>query len=408
MIEQNNQPRGRSVGLPVVAIAVVVAVALGFGSARMIGARTVAPVAPAQAPAGAVAAGSAKDGKDAKADAPGDGEIRIPAEYLAIARIAVETVGVGAISSEMTGAGTVTAAPGGEAVIQSRASGNVTRINRQLGDSVKAGDILARIDSLEAAAMSAERSTTGARAALARKTYAREKSLSDQGVTPRQDVDAAQAGLAVADAEARRAMMVARAANLSEDGTSIAVISPIAGKIAAQSVTLGAFVQPQTELFRVAGKGKPLVEVSVAADEVNRIGAGDRATIVPASSMPIEATVRSITPTVNSATRAATVLLTPVSDGTTLVVGEGVQIRLHLRSGQSSGSLVVPEDAVQNLDGRDVLFVRTANGCRPTRVLVGTRSRGVAQIVDGIKAGEQVATRNAFLIKADMVKAEKE
>jgi cobalt-zinc-cadmium efflux system membrane fusion protein len=41
-------------------------------------------------------------------------------------------------------------------------------------------------------------------------------------------------------------------------------------------------------------------------------------------------------------------------------------------------------------------------------VLVGSRSRGMAQIVSGVQPGEQVATRNAFLVKADMIKSEKE
>ena len=386
--------------LPMIAIAVAVAAALGFGAARMLPPKTVVPAA---APAASSTAGAAKDDKR---EAGGFAEIKIPTEYLKVAKIAVEAVGSGGMAAEILSAGTVTAAPEGEAVILSRASGNLTRINRQLGDSVKAGDVLAQVESLEAATMSAERNTTGARAELAHKTYAREKSLFDQGVTPRQDVEAAQAALAVANADARRATMVARAANLSKDGNSIAVISPIAGKVAGQSATLGGFVQPQTELFRVAGSGKPLVEASVAAADVSRIATGDRATIIPSSGTPVEATVRSVTPTVSGVTRAAMVLLTPVSTNTTLVVGEGVQVRLHLKHG--GDGMIVPEDAVQNIEGRDVLFVRTANGFRPTQVLVGTRSSGMAQIVDGVSAGAQVATRNAFLIKADMIKAEKE
>ena len=59
---------------------------------------------------------------------------------------------------------------------------------------------------------------------------------------------------------------------------------------------------------------------------------------------------------------------------------------------------------MQNLDGRDVLFVRTPQGFRPQPVLVGIRSGGSAQILSGARAGEQVATRNAFLLKAEMNK----
>lgn len=384
--------------LAMIATAVALAAALGFGAARMLAPKAVVAAATPAATVGAA--------KDDKPEVGNFAEIKIPADYLKIAEIAVEGVGSGGMAAEIPSTGTVTASPGSEAVILSRASGNVTRINRQLGDSVKAGDVLAQVDSLEAATMSADRNTTLARAELARKTYAREKSLFDQGVAPRQDVDTAQAALAVAEAEARRATVVARAANLSKDGTSIAVVSPIAGKVALQSATLGGFVQQQTELFRVAGNGKPQVAASAAAVDVSRIIVGGRATIVPASGTPVEATVRSVAPTVSGATRAAVVLLTPVSSDTALVVGEGVQVRLHLKN--SGNGLVVPEDAVQSIDGRDVLFVRTSDGFRPTRVLVGARSGGMAQIVDGIKAGEQVATRNAFLIKADMIKAAKE
>jgi cobalt-zinc-cadmium efflux system membrane fusion protein len=87
-------------------------------------------------------------------------------------------------------------------------------------------------------------------------------------------------------------------------------------------------------------------------------------------------------------------------------VGEGAQVRLHVKDG--GAGMTVPEDAVQNIEGRDVLFVRTKDGFLPQPVLVGNRSRGMAQIVSGVKPGTPVATRNAFLVKADMIKANKE
>ena len=393
MMEQQR----RSMNWPLVAIAIAVAAALGFGAARLSSpgaSTTVSATVAASAP------------KETQPEAGGIPEIKIPAEYLKVAEIAVEPIDDGGLASEILSAGTVTAAPNSEALVVARAPGNVVRINRQLGDSVKAGDVLVQVESMEAATMAAERNITSAKAELARKVYAREASLFEQGVTPRQEVEAAQAARAVAEAEARRAALVARAANVSKDGASIAVVSPIAGKVTALTVTLGGFVQPQTELFRVAGAGQPLVEASVAAADIGRIATGDRATIVPASGTPVEATIRSITPTVSSTTRAALVLLTPASRDAKLVVGEGVRVRLHLKNG--NGGMVVPEDAVQNIQGRDVLFVRTGDGFRPTPVRVGARSGGMAQIVDGVRVGEQVATRNAFLIKADMIKAGKE
>jgi cobalt-zinc-cadmium efflux system membrane fusion protein len=382
----------RQMNWPLAAGMAAVAAALGFGAAHWAAPRNNAAAAPAaKAPA-------------AKAEA-GIPEIVIPAEYLQVAKIAVEPVASGGLDAEILTTGTVAAVPNSEAVIVARASGNVTRVLRQLGDTVRAGDVLVQVESQEAAAMAAERKVASARVELARKNYARESSLFQQGVTPRQDLEAAQSALAVAESEAQRANTVARAAQIAADGRSVAVRSPIAGTITGESVTLGGFVQPQTELFRVAGGGPVHVEAPVAASDIGRIAAGDKATVL-VNGAPVEAKVVAVTPTVSGSTRAATVILEPIAASNRLVVGEGVQVRLHVK--ENGANMVVPEDAVQNIDGRDVLFVRTKAGFRAQPVLVGSRSRGMAQIVSGVQPGEQVATRNAFLVKADMIKSEKE
>ncbi len=394
MIEQER----RSMNWPVTAGMVAVAAALGFGASHWMAAKK----SPATTPA---AASTASAAASAQAES-GTPEIKIPAEYLNIAKIAVEPVLNGGLEAEILASGAVTAPPNSEAIIVARASGNLSRIHRQLGDTVRAGESLALVESMEATAMAADRTVANAKVALARKTFARESTLFQQGVTPRQEMEAAQSALAVAESEAQRAATIARTAQVSGDGKSVAVVSPIAGKITAQMGALGGFVQPQTELFRVAGAGPVQVEAAVSAADISRIVAGDKATIIAASGTPVAATVRSVSSTVNGSTRAATVVLTPVSGARALVVGEGVQARLHVKG--NPAAISVPEDAVQNVDGRDVLFVRTKEGFKIQPILVGTRSGGVAQIVSGIRAGEQVATRNAFLIKADMIKSGKE
>lgn len=378
---------------PLVGVLVFASAAAGFGVARWLPNKPAVPAVATPAQSSEHKSGSAV-------------EVNIPDEYLKVANIAIEPVTSGGLEAEVLAPATVTAQPNNEAAIVTRAAGSIVRIHRQLGDSVRAGDILAQVESLEAAAMAADRHATQAKAEQARKAYAREARLFEQGVTPRQELEAAQATLAVAEADAGRAASVAQTARLSKDGKSVAVVSPIAGKVTLQAATLGSYVQPQTELFRVAGEGAAQVEASIAAADIGRIAAGDKAIIVVAGGTPVAAKVRSVTPTVNGNTRTATAILTPETGGGHLVVGEGVQARLHVK--ERSNALAVPEDAVQNIDGRDVLFVRTKDGFRAQPVLVGMRSRGMAVIVSGVKAGEQVATQNAFLVKADMIKSEKE
>lgn len=330
-------------------------------------------------------------------------EVKIPASYVAASDIAVEPVASGDVSAEIVAPATVAATPQGEASVVARASGTVTRITHRLGDAVKAGEILALVDSLDAASMVADRSVAAAKADLARRNYEREAGLFTQGVTPRQDMEAAQAGLAVAQAEARRAAAVARAAHVSGSGGAIAVVSPISGRITAADAELGAFVQPQAELFRVANSGAVQIQAAITAADARRIAPGDRATVTMQSGLPVAATVRAVTPTVGGTTQSATVVLTPLAASRDLVIGEGVQARIRTK-GQGPAGMSVPEEAVQTLGGRDVLFIRTAAGFRAQPVLVGLRSGGTARIIAGVRPGDKVATRNAFLVKAEATK----
>ena len=65
---------------------------------------------------------------------------------------------------------------------------------------------------------------------------------------------------------------------------------------------------------------------------------------------------------------------------------------------------MVPEEAVQSLNARDVVFVRTAKGFKATPVTTGQRSAGRIEIVSGLSAGQTIASKNAFLLKAELGK----
>jgi cobalt-zinc-cadmium efflux system membrane fusion protein len=381
----------RRPGWPMIGGIAAVAAVAGFGIAHLL--------APGQAPPPA----RAEHGASTTAQ---PAELKIPAAYIATADIAVEPVATGGVGDEVIAPAKVVAMPMGEAIVVARAAGIITRINRQIGDSVRAGETLALVDSADAASMAADTRVAAAKADLARKAFAREQGLFQQGVTPRQDMETAQSALAVAEAEARRAASVAHAAHVS--GGSAASVSPISGRITGETATLGAFVEPRAELFRVAGSNAVQIEASVTAADARRIRAGDPASILLDSGSPIAATVRSVTPTVNAASQSATVLLTPSAGASALIAGQGVQVRIRAQENDRGGGMAVPEDAVQSLDGRDILFVRTRDGFRAQPVLVGARTGGLAQILSGVKPGDRVATRNAFLLKAESKKGAEE
>ena len=363
--------------------AILVAGATGFGLARLTSDR----------PAPAAAAPEADD-------APS--ELKLTEAAIGTAGIGVETVSPGGLSSEIITQAQVVATPNGQAALTARAAGSISRIYKRLGDPVKAGEALALIDSREAGQMAADRTTAVARARVAQANLAREKSLLDQGVSARVDYEQAQAEAAAAQAEVTRTQSAAAAARVTADGHGVIVASPISGRVTASTASLGAFVQPETELFRVSDPKLIQLEAAISASDLARVAAGDRAVISLPDGRTLEARVRSVTPALDVETRAATAVLDVV--GGELQPGLSVRARILPNAAGQTTAIVVPDEAVQSVDGRDVVFVRSPEGFKVVPVTVGQRSAGRAEITAGLSAGQSIATRSAFLLKAELGK----
>lgn len=374
-----------------VAAAVVLAALAGFGVAQLSTGKSAAP---------AVAEAEAEH-----AEGEVDG-VEMTPEAVRASGIIVQAVSAGGFAGEVLTQAIVRAAPDGEALLTARAAGAVTRIYKRLGDPVRAGETLAIVESREAAQIAAERATANARANLAQKTLARERRLFEQRVSSRQDFEQAEAEALAANAEARRAQAASGAARVTGDGRGVSVASPISGRITAASVSLGAYVQPETELFRIADPSRLQVEAAVSGLDATRVAAGDRAVVETTDGRTVVGRVRAITPGLNAETRTATAVLDVAPMG--MQPGQSLRVRLFPRATTGSSAIVVPDEAVQSVEGRDVVFVRTAKGFEARPVTVGQRSAGRAEIVAGLNPGQSIAVRSAFLLKAELGKGEGE
>ena len=333
--------------------------------------------------------------------------IAVSEEQLKSANIGVETVKVGNIGGEIFAQAAVVPAPAGAASLTAHASGTVTRIYKQIGDRVKRGDVLAVVEGRDAAQIAADRSSANAKATLASRNLAREKSLFEQGVTPRAEYERAQAESEAAAAEAHRAQSTAGNANVTGDGRGVAIASPIDGSITSASAKLGAFVQSETEMFQVADASQLQIEASISAEDVGRISAGDRAILETVDGQTVEATVRSFTAALDPTTRVASAILDAKNAGL-LRAGQTLRARIMPQKTSVATGLTVPDEAIQSIDGRDVVLVRSAKGFVVRPVLVGRRGTGRSEVLKGLTPGQQIATRNAFVLKAEAGKGAEE
>ena len=380
--------------------AIVLALLIGFGTAKIF-------PAPGSGFTQIDGATTKEHADEASENHGPEGLIELDEARIKAAGIGTETVAAGGLNAEIISQGVVAATPNGESVLTARADGAITRINRRLGDFVRAGEVIAVMESSQASAIASERSAARAKLALAQSTYAREKYLYDAKVSAKQDLEAAKAVLDIAQAELNRTQAASAVSKMSSDGRSLGVVSLISGRIAKSDAKLGSYVLAGSELFRVIDPERIQINAAVSAHDAGRVKPGDRATVELFDGRAISATVRSSTAGLDTQSKAVTIVLIP-SDLTDLTSGQGVRVRITSTRDIDSSRITLPEEAVQTIDGRDVVFIRTARGFQAVNVVTGLRSAGRVEIVEGPKAGSVVATFNAFALKAELGKAEAE
>ncbi|MCY1185895.1 Cobalt-zinc-cadmium resistance protein CzcB [compost metagenome] len=73
-----------------------------------------------------------------------------------------------------------------------------------------------------------------------------------------------------------------------------------------------------------------------------------------------------------------------------------------------AASLAVPDQAIQSLEEKPTVFVRTTEGFVAQAVELGASANGYVEIRKGLQAGQQVAALGSFVLKSELGKASAE
>jgi RND family efflux transporter MFP subunit len=330
-----------------------------------------------------------------EADAAGEEE-KTPAVVGARTALAVQQP-----FSETIGAiGTVVARPGHVASLSAPGPTRVARVLVAVGAHVSRGQPLVQLDQtlFHATTQSAE-----ARLAAAQRAYERAQRLSAEGIIPRKDVEQAEADLAAARADAATARRSSELAVLR---------SPIDGVVTRMSAVLGASVDANQPLVDVADPSALDIVFGVTPSEAARIRAGAPVTLEAGQHAGGErlgvGNVLDIAGTVDTTTRSVAVRARTPATRRPMRIGETVYGEIAI--GVRANAIVVPADALVPEGEGFKVFVVDANGIAHARpVTVGARADSLAEITEGLKAGERVVTYGAYGVEdsAKVVPVEK-
>lgn len=336
-----------------------------------------------------------------------DGKITLSADQIAAAGIQLGHPTVGD-SGTIELPATIEGDPQGTQVVSAAIGGRVVSLTRNLGQSVSRGQTIAVIESREAAQLKGEVEASRARLALAEANLAREQRLFAERVSAEQDLIAARTAAIEASIAYRQAQGQVAAAGGGGNGLNrLGITAPITGQVIARPVTLGQTVAADAELYRIASLGRVSLALNLRPQDAGRVRPGNIVTVT-APGRRGSARVSYVSPALDPQTRQIPVIAAIDNHGGMWRVGEPVtaSVQLSDTSGVNNAAVLVPTTAIQTIDGKPVVFVRTPTGFQLTPVSLGDTAGATVIVRSGLTGREQIATIGSFTLKAELGKGE--
>jgi RND family efflux transporter MFP subunit len=297
-----------------------------------------------------------------------------------------------------------------------RVGGRLQEISVQLGDRVRRGQRIAKIEDFELqqqvkqaeAAQEVSQATIRQREAdlkLAETNAERSRNLFARQLLPKQTLDDTEARYqaAVAQLDLARAQATQSNARLDElritlDNTIIT--SPVNGFVARRGADPGAFVSQNAPIADVVDITPVRLVAHVVEKNLKEIRAGDQAS-VEVDAYPGETfmgRIARVAPVLDPQTRTASIEIeVPNPD---FRLKPGMYARIGITTGERKDTLVVPINAVIDLGGRRGVYLAQENNTATFRpVRVGIEEATQVEILDGLAEGDRVVTTGAGALR---------
>lgn len=186
--------------------------------------------------------------------------------------------------------------------------------------------------------------------------------------------------------------------------TTYTVTSPIAGTVLARHATVGSVAAEGAPLFEVADLSTLWVDLHVFGRDAGHIVPGVPVTVTRLSDgATARTTLERVLP--GTATSSQSTIARAVLENSDGLWRPGAAVKASIAVARTPAALVVPVSALQDLEGREVVFVREGDTYTAHPVELGLRDALQVEVLGGLEAGDAVVVEQSYLIKADIGKA---
>ncbi|HEY8462930.1 MAG TPA: efflux RND transporter periplasmic adaptor subunit [Bacillota bacterium] len=324
-----------------------------------------------------------------------------------------------------------TVKPVQEAEISARVSGKVTQIYFELGQQVKKGDVLFKLDDhdlrlelqqTEAAlkviqtSLSSSLVTAETNYLDAKRQYERLKRLYDKQIGSKQELELAESAYKVAEENYKSAKLAEQSgttnakaqlekARLAYDVAKTqldytVVRAPISGTIATKDIKIGQYVSSSTTVATIVDLSSLLVETDVPEDKINQLHVGDQVevSVKAVSNQPLAGKISAIAPAVNNTTLNYPVKVRVPNQQNRLKSGMFATVKFNLN--QAEQVLAIPIASLGEEDGRKFVYTINKGIAAKKFIKTGISDSKMVQVTAGLSEEDQVVVKGVNQLKA--------
>jgi len=310
------------------------------------------------------------------------------------------TVGVGNIQSSLEFAADVR--PRVESRLGFRVGGKLVRRAVELGQTVKAGQVIAQLDpqdyKLAADAARAQVAAAQTNRDLAAADYKRYKELRDQNFISGAELERRDTALKAAQAQLEQAQ-----AQLNSQGNQAGyttLVADVSGVVTAVTAEVGQVVAAGSPVVQIAQDGPRDVVFAVPEDKVALIKVGSKVDVrVWASKTQVEGTVREVAASADPVTRTFVVKVALLAQDA-LPLGTTVSVVPKALDRSATQVIKLPTSALLQAGGASQVWVLDSASMtvKPQPVTVATADGNDAVITQGLTPGMQVVVAGVHVL----------
>lgn len=295
--------------------------------------------------------------------------------------------------------------------IGARTEGRVVSLRVPLGAQVSSGQTLALLESPLVGQIRAEEREAEELRAIARENFAREQRLAAQGISSRKELLDAEADLRRAEASLRSAEAQLEALGAGHgSGGQFGLTAPFTGIVVARDASIGEMASPTDTLFTVADLSRVWIELNVFERDLARVRVGQTVgvTVTAYDGRTFPGRIVYLGAVLDPANRTVPARVEIPNGDRALKPGMFASASIQVGEG-GAPVVVVSKDAVQEVDGKSVVFVPGGKPgeFRTVAVQVGEPvGNNRVTILSGLAAGSRVVVAGAFALRSELARSE--